>query len=67
MEHKSNMREDWLSVKDRMSMCAAAVVGGFLALARLLCFARGCVCVMWCEIPPESPSYVGIEPCICHV
>ena len=40
VERVSNMREDWLSVKGFMSVCAAAVVGGFLSLMRLLCFAR---------------------------
>ena len=37
----SNMRDDWLSIKGRMSMCAAAVVGDVLSLVRLQCFARG--------------------------
>ena len=52
MERVSNMREDWLSVKGRMSMCAAAVVGGVLTLARLLCFARG---VRKCNVVRDSP------------
>ena len=52
VERVSYMREDWLSVKGRMSMCAAAVVGGDLALARLLCFARG---VRKCNVVRDSP------------
>ena len=32
------MHENWLSVKGLMSICFAAVVGGFLSLVPLLCY-----------------------------